>query len=292
MLLTMRRSSRLARFVVFAFSLLLCVFAAQARPLPGPPHGQQQAAPPPKPQATPQQPSSTPSQSPAVQPPAAPATAPYTGPMIVLDPAHGGTDTGARGETGALEKDLVLDYAGMARSELESQGFHVVLTRNGDTNVSFVDRAAMANSYRNAIFITLHVASTGAFGTVRTYYYQFGSEPAPPPAATNANAAAAPARSTTLIPWDEAQLPHVDVSRQLAAAIQAQLAQRFNGSPATPTPAAVRDLRSIDAPAVAIEVSSVSVQNPNALAALAGPLAVSIARGIQAFLAAGPSGGK
>lgn len=212
--------------------------------------------------------------------------------MIVLDPAHGGTDTGARGETGALEKDLVLDYAHMARSELESQGFHVVLTRTGDTNVSFADRAAIANSYRNAIFITLHVASTGAFGTVRTYYYQFGSEPAAPPEATNASATATATRSTTLIPWDEAQLPHVDVSRRLAAAIQAQLAQRFNGSPATPTPAAVRDLRSIDAPAVAIEVSSVSVQNPNALAALAGPLAVSIARGIQAFLAATPSGGK
>jgi len=270
---------------------MLFAFVAQARPLPGPPQQQQQTAPPPKPQAAPQQPGSPPSQAPAVQPPAAPAAPPYTGPMIVLDPAHGGTDTGARGETGALEKDLVLDYAGMARSELESQGFHVVLTRTGDTNVSFADRAAIANSYRNAIFITLHVASTGAFGTVRTYYDQFGSEPAPP-AATNTSTTVAAPHSTTLIPWDEAQLPHVDVSRQLATAIQAQLAQRFNGSPAAPTPAAVRDLRSIDAPAVAIEVSSVSVQNPNALAALAGPLAVSIARGIQAFLAATPSGGK
>jgi len=208
--------------------------------------------------------------------------------MIVLDPAHGGTDTGARGETGAIEKDLVLDYARMARAELQSEGFHVIMTRDDDSNPSYADRAAMANSYRNAIFISLHVSSTGSFGTVRTYYYEFGSAPNVPAAKT----AGPTERTTSLVPWDDAQLTHVGASERLAGAIQAQLALRFSGSPASATPAAVRELRSVDAPAVAIELASVSVKDPNSLAAEAGPIAVAIARGLQSFRTAMSAGAR
>ena len=174
----------------------------------------------------------------------------------------------------------MLDYARMVRSELQSQGFHVVLTRNDDSNPSYADRAALANAYRNAIFISLHVSSTGAFGTVRSYFYQFGSGPNGPSASTNAVAAAP---HPALLAWDEAQLQHLDVSHRLADTLQAELARQFNGSPAAAAPAAVRELRSINAPAVAIEVSSVSVKDSNSLAMLAGPLAVAIARGLQSF---------
>jgi N-acetylmuramoyl-L-alanine amidase len=226
-----------------------------------------------------------PRQSPPV--PGAPA---YTGPVIVLDAAHGGTDTGARGESGAIEKDLVLDYARMVRSELESQGFHVVLTRNDDSNPSYAERAAIANADRNAIFISLHVSSEGAFGTVHTYYYEFGSAPTGPPMTpTPSLKGGLPPNS--LVRWDEAQRTHVEASRNLADALQAQLAQRFSGSPSTATPAPVRQLRSVDASAVAIEIASVSVQDANTLAALAAPLAVAVARGLEAFrTAATPKG--
>lgn len=203
--------------------------------------------------------------------------------MIVLDPAHGGTDTGARGETGAIEKDLVLDYARMARAELQSEGFHVVMTRDDDSNPSYADRAAIANSYRNAIFISLHISTTGTFATVHTYYYQFGSAPTARSDGTNGKTAGAAEPTTSLVPWEGAQLTQVGASERLAAALQAQLGQRFSGSSATPTPAAVRELRSVDAPAVAIEVASVSVKDPNSLAGFAGPIAVAIARGVQAF---------
>lgn len=211
--------------------------------------------------------------------------------MIVLDPAHGGTDTGARGETGAIEKDLVLDYARMARAELESEGFHVVLTRDDDSNPSYADRASIANSYRDAIFISLHISTTGAFGSVHTYYYQFGSTPNGPAEAANATPNSAGEHTISLVPWEQAQLAHVDASERLAAALQTQFGQRFSGSPATATPAAVRELRSVNAPAVAIEVASVSVKDPNSLATLAGPLAVAIARGLQEFRMAAAAAG-
>ncbi|MGB9068507.1 MAG: N-acetylmuramoyl-L-alanine amidase, partial [Candidatus Acidiferrales bacterium] len=112
---------------------------------------------------------------PAVAPPQAPNPPPVlppSGPIIVLDPAHGGTDAGARGEAVA-EKDMVLQIARSARAALERQGYRVVMTRNDDSNPSYDDRAAMANGYRDAIFVTLHVASTGTPRTVRTYSMLF-----------------------------------------------------------------------------------------------------------------------
>jgi N-acetylmuramoyl-L-alanine amidase len=291
MLFAVRDCFRFIPSIALGFLALLCVLGAEA-PVPG---GQQQSTSPPNPQAAqaPNQPATVeqkpvPPQAPSTsgQPaqttPAPPA---YTGPVIVLDPAHGGTDTGARGETGAIEKDLVLDYARVVKSELETQGFRVVLTRNDDSNPSYADRAGIANAYHNAIFISLHVASTGAIGTVHTYYYKFGSVPNGPPGAVGASLKGG-ASASSLVLWDEAQATHVDVSHDLADMLQVQLAQRASGSPTAGTAAAVRELRSVDAPAVAIEVSSVSVQDPNTLAALAAPLAVSIARGLEAFRAA------
>ena len=88
-----------------------------------------------------------------------------------IDPAHGGTDSGARGGTGVLEKDVVLAFAKTLRAEIERQGYRAVLTRSDDSNPSYDDRAAMANGYRDVIFISLHIASTGAAGTARAYYY-------------------------------------------------------------------------------------------------------------------------
>lgn len=290
----MPHSRAFLRIATIALLPLLCTIAAHAQapasqPLTPPPQQQpapQQAAP--AQSGQPAAPKAAVPSTPAPQaapPQAAPPPPVYTGPIIVLDPAHGGTDTGARGEDGVIEKDLVLDYARMARSELESQGFHVLLTRNDDLNPSYADRAAIANARRNAIFISLHVSSTGPFRTVRTYYYQFGSAPNGSPAATDATVNAP---HPALVSWDDAQIQYVDASHRLADALQAQLAQQFTGSPPTALPAAVRELRSVDAPAVAIEVSSVSVKDANSLAVLAGPLAVSIARGLQAFRATQP----
>jgi N-acetylmuramoyl-L-alanine amidase len=240
--------------------------------------------------------------TPAQQTPPAQASTPIPGScsglVVVLDPAHGGTDMGARGESGAVEKDVVLEFARAVRGELERQGYRVVMTRNDDSNPSYDERAATANAYRNAVFISLHVSSTGTIGTARTYYYQFWSSIPPslapvtapggkpsqqaPPSPTN------PTGGLTI--WEEAQRSHAEASRHLADELQGELAQRFGGSPVNPGGVAVRGLRSIEAPAVAVEVSSVSVSDPNSLTAMAAPLATSIAHGIVASLPAGSVG--
>lgn len=236
--------------------------------------------------ATPQQaPAHTPPQQPSPPIPTQQAPA-HSGPVIVLNPAHGGTDAGARGGTGAIEKDIVLQYAKAVRTELERDNFRAVLTREDDSNPSYDDRAAMANTYRDVIFVSLHVASTGAAGTARVYYYRFASTPSGPAATIAAAALPNPQPAASLALWEEAQAPYVETSHRLADALQTELAQRMSGSPIVATAVPVRELRSIGAPAVAVEVSSVSVTDPNTLSAFAAPLAAAIGRGLQSFKAA------
>jgi N-acetylmuramoyl-L-alanine amidase len=221
----------------------------------------------------------------------------HSGPTIVIDPAHGGTDNGARGQSGEVEKDVVLIFARMLRSEFERQGYRVVMTRNDDSNPSYEDRAAVANGYRDAIFISLHVSSTGKTGTARAYSYQFAAPVGvfgPTGGAGSASPASAPAagaRGGGLILWDQAQQSFVEASHHFADVLQAQLAQKFSGSSAVSTRVAMRELRSVAAPAVAVEVSSVSVTDPNTLLVMGAPLAAAIARGVQALRPLGSSPG-
>ncbi len=191
--------------------------------------------------------------------------------MIVIDPAHGGTDDGAQGPNGTLEKDLVLRYARQLRAEFERLGYRAVMTRNDDSNPSYEDRAATANAYRDAIFITIHVSSTGKIGTARAYSYQFSNE-----------TASAPGQAPkSLVAWEEAQRPYLDASHRLADILQTELAQRFPGSPTASTAFAIRELRSVSAPAVAVELSSVAVPDGSLLASMGAPLAGTIAHSVQ-----------
>jgi N-acetylmuramoyl-L-alanine amidase len=203
---------------------------------------------------------------------------------VIINPAHGGTDAGARGQDGTVEKDLVLQFARALRGELNRQGFRASLTRNDDSNPSYDDRAAAANAYHDAIFISLHISSTGTFGAVRTYYNQM-------PSSTNTSADTSPASALNDAPsapsgcvvWNEAQRSYLSASRRLATLIQIQCAQGFQGSPLDPQQAPIRELRSVEGPAIAVELSSVSGGSAGALLTKAAPLAGAIARGVQAF---------
>ncbi|MGH9773518.1 MAG: N-acetylmuramoyl-L-alanine amidase family protein [Candidatus Acidiferrales bacterium] len=191
--------------------------------------------------------------------------------VVVLDAGHGGADSGARGQSGIVEKDWVMAAARLVRAELQGDGFRVVMTRDGDEDPSFDDRAGKANAQRDAIFVSLHVSSTGEPGTARVYSYQFSA----PLAASSA--------PPGWVPWNEAQRPFTNLSGRLADLMQVQLAQRFRGSPEISTAFPVRVLRSVAAPAVAVEISSVSVADPGQLDPLMQPLAQAIGRALIAF---------
>jgi len=199
----------------------------------------------------------------------------------VIDPGHGGTDTGARGASGLVEKDVVLQIAKILRAELERIGYRVVMTRNDDSNPSYEDRAALANAYRDAIFVSLHVSTTGGNGQHARILLPVSSSF--PSHRRFAHIERSDPWFGTAIPWEQAQRPFGEQSRRLANLVQIELTRRFSQSPNAPTPAEVRNLRSVAAPAVAVEISSVSVSDPITLTSLSGLLAASIARGIAAF---------
>jgi N-acetylmuramoyl-L-alanine amidase len=206
--------------------------------------------------------------------------------VIVIDPAHGGIDTGARSSGGSVESEAVVDFGRAMRVALEAKGFMVKLTREGNQSPSFDERAAAANAQPDSIFVTLHVASTGTPGTARAYFNAVSpTAPAmPAPIAKSVAAGSAPVerRLTGLVEWDRAQEPYLELSQRLAELVQIQLAQKFQGSPEVPVSAAVRQLRNIAAPAIAIEVSSIALE-PAKLGKMGQQLGESLATAAGAF---------
>jgi N-acetylmuramoyl-L-alanine amidase len=178
----------------------------------------------------------------------------------------------------------VLLFARIARFALERQGFRVVMTRNDDSDPSFDDRAAVANSYRDAVFVSFHISSTGTLHTARAYSYQFPevASGAPNAQASSASTVARPVKSANLPPWEEAQRPYTEASHRLADLLQTELTARFPGSPSASPTAAVRGLRSVGAPAIAVEVSNIAVTDPNEMIEMAAPVATAIVHSIAA----------
>ena len=91
--------------------------------------------------------------------------------VVVLDPGHGGQDSGAMCG-GVLEKDLTLDVARRIDRLLNSEGIATLMTRVGDTYVSLADRAALANRVRKCTFVSIHFNEDNkpVASGVETYY--------------------------------------------------------------------------------------------------------------------------
>jgi N-acetylmuramoyl-L-alanine amidase len=99
---------------------------------------------------------------------------------IVIDPGHGGHDTGTIGPNGLEEKDLVLEVGRRLGKLLETRlGAEVVYTRKDDTFIPLETRTAIANQERADLFISIHANSShdSAARGVETYYLNFTSSP-------------------------------------------------------------------------------------------------------------------
>ncbi|HSB68618.1 MAG TPA: N-acetylmuramoyl-L-alanine amidase [Candidatus Methylomirabilis sp.] len=97
---------------------------------------------------------------------------------VVLDPGHGGHDTGAMGPEGLMEKDVVLDLALRLRRLLQERlGVRVVLTRDDDVFVPLQERSSIANRAKADFFISLHVNGSSKRGAVGFETFYFTREP-------------------------------------------------------------------------------------------------------------------
>jgi len=96
------------------------------------------------------------------------------GQTIVLDPGHGGNDSGALGRNGTLEKNLTLRTARLLYDKLSAAGANVILTRNSDSYVSLASRVSISH-YRNAdVFLSVHYDSSvdSSARGITSYYYE------------------------------------------------------------------------------------------------------------------------
>jgi len=75
---------------------------------------------------------------------------------VMIDPGHGGRDSGAIGPDGTREKDVTLAVAQKLAQDLKAQGLEVLLSRNDDRFVALEERAAFANQAKADLFISIH----------------------------------------------------------------------------------------------------------------------------------------
>jgi N-acetylmuramoyl-L-alanine amidase len=78
-------------------------------------------------------------------------------PLIVIDPGHGGPDTGTIAASGEMEKAIVLEFAQTLSEKLEKSGkYRVTMTRSDDRFVPLGERVRMARTQGAALFISIH----------------------------------------------------------------------------------------------------------------------------------------
>src|SRR5205807_2403315 len=156
-------SQRSCRFVFAAAALAVVNFA---HALPPPDRLAAQERRPLRARATP-----TPVPAQQTRPSAPEGERPST--VVVIDAGHGGFDRGGISGQRVPEKTMNLDVAQRLKAVLTAYGYRVVMTRDSDVFVPLGTRVAIANSYRNAIFVCIHFNAaprSGASG-IETYFY-------------------------------------------------------------------------------------------------------------------------
>jgi N-acetylmuramoyl-L-alanine amidase len=166
--------------------------------------------------------------------------------IIVLDPAHGGSDTGARISDTLAEKDLNLAFAARLRPLLAAAGFNVVATRDSDpapTAPPFTSdvRAGIANHPRALACLLMHSTPSGS--GVHIFTSALSPNDAPDPSQP--------------LPWDSAQSAYLTLSLRLANQLGASLSMA--SIPPILSHASIRPLDNLTCPAVAIEFAPLSV---------------------------------
>lgn len=153
---------------------------------------------------------------------------------IVIDAAHGGSDTGAKLSPKLDEKTVTLTMADHLRALLAAHGVSVVMTRTNDTNISMDTRAEIANHAHAAACLILHATASGT----GVHLFTSSLSPAPP--------TAAPA-------WTSAQAGYVRQSIRLSSDIDAALTHTT--IPVIVGRTFLQPLDHLTCPAVAIELA-------------------------------------
>ena len=189
---------------------------------------------------------------------------------IVIDPGHGGLESGAKGKFGTLEKDITLAISLKLKAVIEKNlAYHVELTRDKDMNVVLDDRAAIANNHKADLFISLHANSSyrrNAQGS-ETFFLSLNASD------EEARRLAYLENNSTqfekpideqdkdqimMILWDMAQSAYLKQSQRLAEIIQDELNSLLGTANRGIKQAPFKVLTGVACPAVLVEVAFIS----------------------------------
>jgi N-acetylmuramoyl-L-alanine amidase len=195
---------------------------------------------------------------------------------IVIDPGHGGSETGAIGPAGTAEKGLTLTIAQALKAALERRlGVRAVLTRGEDADLPLDTRAAIANQNKADLFMSIHLNSSlgaSARGAETYFLAPQASDAAAASSAAVENQTAGgsggigpsadvggdPLYDLQLMLWDLAQSHHLAASQRLAAMIQGELNQALDLRDRGVKQAPFRVLMGAAMPAVLVELGFIS----------------------------------
>jgi N-acetylmuramoyl-L-alanine amidase len=197
---------------------------------------------------------------------------------VVIDPGHGGNDPGVVwGEV--TEKDLVLVLSFEIQQILESNGYSCRLTRSRDLSLPMEQRSGVANYYHPRVFISLHIGGSPSSSTRSSTIYVHDQVKI---SNTNLNGN----HADGLVPWAEAQGPHLSESGKLAERIRLSL-KSLGEEPSPTLHAPLTVLSSVAVPAVLIEVGYLTnpTQRENLLhQAFRTQIAEAISLGVSDYL--------
>lgn len=156
--------------------------------------------------------------------------------IIVLDPAHGGTDTGARLTDKLAEKDFTLSFEQRLRPLLTAAGFTVVSTRDADPSSTLTNdqRAGTANHVHALACLLLHATPSGSGVHIST-------------------STLTPSNSSDSVPWNAAQSPYLYLSLRLANELGVGLLHA--NIPPLLAHTTVHPIDNLTCPAIALEVA-------------------------------------
>jgi N-acetylmuramoyl-L-alanine amidase len=158
--------------------------------------------------------------------------------LVLLDPAHGGTDMGAMLDPATPEKNYTLIFAEHLRIALNSRGIRTALTRTADVTLDNEARATTANRSHASACVSLHATSTG------NGVHLFTSSL---PAMTEAD----PRRA--FLPWQTAQAAYETSSLRLESDVDAAMTQQH--MPVLIARTSIQPLDSMACPAIDVEVA-------------------------------------
>jgi N-acetylmuramoyl-L-alanine amidase len=186
--------------------------------------------------------------------------------LIVLDPGHGGQDTGALGKEGTVEKDLVLDLCVRMKEALEKENIDVLLTRNSDVLIPLRERAAFANFNKADLFISVHFNASPLKSVRGSESYIMSREATDlwsKELAEKENLSAGSGETgdgLSLILWNLAQNQYIVESTSIAGELQQSLNELFGTKDRGVRQAPFAVLEGARMPAVLLEVAYISNQ--------------------------------